>query len=273
MAYLTALCRINPRTRAATHHTDRGRVALFTRHLPRPLGGDPRHAGRRQAAGKRLRTQGEGGRWNPYGGAAGLLSAASPILALVASVVVTPMASLPMAALGLAPLLAPGRLPAGPRPIALAPVAAAADQERPTAVTAGPPMKQGNLAHGHRSLQCRRSGQPRPSCARLPSLPSISSSRMGRGTESPGAYRGFRLWGRRGEAYPTRPEGLLRTPLPPRYARDDDFSLKGSLQARPSLPPPAPRHPPAPPPAALTRGMMIPFERESSTWGSLSCGS
>jgi hypothetical protein len=35
---------------------------------------------------------------------------------------------------------------------------------------------------------------------------------MGRGTESPGAYRGFRLWRRRGEAYPNRPEGLSRTP-------------------------------------------------------------
>src|SRR6185369_12197057 len=161
MAYPTALRRIDPRTRAPTHHTDRRRVALFTRYFPRPLGGGPRHAGRRQAAGKRLRTAGEGGRWNPYGGAAGLLSAASPIFALMASVVVTPMRRLELAALGRTALLAPSRLTAGARAVALAAVAAATDRERLTALTAGSPMKDRHLACRHRSLRCRRSGQPR----------------------------------------------------------------------------------------------------------------
>lgn len=109
----------------------------------------------------------------------------------MASVVFTPMAGLSMAALGLPPLLAPGRLPAGLRPIPLAPVAAAADRERPTALTAGSAMKHRDLAHWHASSSAGALDNHNPVCeASTVGLGFVLAGRD-RGTEAPAPTGAF----------------------------------------------------------------------------------
>jgi len=59
------------------------------------------------------------------------------------------MGCLLMPALGLPALLTPGRLAAGPRAVAVTPIAATADRERPSTPPAVAQMKNRNLAQSH----------------------------------------------------------------------------------------------------------------------------
>jgi hypothetical protein len=203
---------------------------LFTGNLPRPLSGGPHRADLRQACPKRLRPAHQCGRWNPYAAAKASLAAALSILPLMASIVRSPVWRLQLAALGLPTLFAPCRLAAGPGAVTLATVAATTDGEGSLAAPAVAQVKNRNLARQHRGLPAgmgswttaTRLCEAPPGCVGA-SVPSSAGPR--KRTQNPGAYRGFL------SPAATRPSIPLprpplppsqNTPLPPRFARDDD---------------------------------------------------
>lgn len=141
-------------------------MTVCTGDLPRPLGGDPLQAGLRRPGRQPLRTACRDGRSIPYGlsrGDAVPLPATCPVLALMASIVLSAMGCLLVAPLGRSMLLAPGRLAARARAVAVTAITTAADGERLLAAQTVAQVQDGNRRRrdGHHGLQGWRSGQPR----------------------------------------------------------------------------------------------------------------
>lgn len=224
--------RIGPIAGRAAHHAAQGiRGSVLTRHLPEPFDHDPHLADRRRLVRQRGRRLGGLRRGIPYGRARA--TSASPVLALVAGIVVAAGRGLLVALLASSPALLPGGHAAASRTVALTAVTATTDGEGPTAAPAEPAMKSGSCERRQGSLLTRR-WTPPPACARLTSDGFASALSGPQNDGKPRCHPGFSFC----TALPAYRTRSPRTPPPPRYARDDvDFALGLKVPAAPTRPP------------------------------------